>query len=64
VEATSTGNKSAGGKCTKMTGKPERNRPFVRPGCKWDIKMGHTEIGCVSFTWRALTSTVINLRNP
>ena len=59
-----------------LVGKPEGNRPLGRPRFRWEdnIKMDHQEVGggCVDRMelaqdrdrWRALVSTVMNLRVP
>ena len=58
-----------------LVGKPERKRPFGRPRRRWeDIKMDLQEVGggCGDWMelaqdrdrWRALVSTVRNLRVP
>ena len=59
-----------------LVGKPERKRPFGRPRCRWqdNIKTDLQEVGggCEDWmelaqdrdTWRALMSTVRNLRVP
>jgi hypothetical protein len=56
--------------------KPERKRPFERPRCRWEdnVKMDLREVGvgCGDWIesaqdrdrWRALVSTVKNLRVP
>ena len=57
-------------------GKPEGNRPLGRPRRRWEdnIKMDLQEVGCDGMDWielaqdrnrwRALVSTVMNLRVP
>jgi len=59
-----------------LVGKPEVKRPLVRPRRRWEnnIKMDLQEVGgdfedCMELTqdrdsWRALVSTVMNLRVP
>ena len=59
-----------------LVGKPEGKRPMVRPRCRWEdnIKMDLQEVGggCGDWMvlaqdrdrWRALVSTVMNLRVP
>ena len=59
-----------------LVGKPEGKRPLVRPGRRWEdnIKMDLQEVGgwCGDWIelaqnrdrWRALVSTVMNLRVP
>ena len=59
-----------------LVGKPKVNRPLVRPRCTWEdnIKMNFQEVGggCGDWMeqaqdrdrWRALVSTVMNLRVP
>ena len=59
-----------------LVGKPEGKRPLGRPRRRWDnnIKMDHQEVGegCGDWMelaqdrdrWRALVSTVRNLRVP
>ena len=59
-----------------LVGKPEGKRPLGRPRRKWvnNIRMDLQEVGCGSIywielaqdrdSWRALVSTVINLRAP
>jgi len=59
-----------------LVGKPEGKRPLGRPICRWedDIKMDLQEVGggCGDWMelvqdrdrWRALVSTVMNLRVP
>jgi hypothetical protein len=59
-----------------LLAKPEEKRPPGRPRCKWvdNIKMALTEIGSDGMywidvspdrdQWRALVSTVMNLRVP
>jgi hypothetical protein len=58
-----------------LVGKPERKRSLGRPRSKWDnIKMELREIGwggmdCIHLDqdrdqWRALVSTIMNLRVP
>jgi len=59
-----------------LVGKPERKRPLGRPRCRWqdNIKTDLQEVGggCEDWmelaqdrdTWRALMSTVRNLRVP
>ena len=57
-------------------GKPEGKRPLGRPRRRWEdnIKMDLQEVGCVGMDWielaqdmdrwRAVVSTVMNLRVP
>ena len=64
------------GVCRVLVGKPERKRPFGRPRLRWvdNIKMDIQEVGggCGDWMelaqdrdrWRALVSTVRNLRVP
>ena len=58
-----------------LVGKPEEKRPFGRPRCRWEdnIKMDLQEVGGGGYwmeltqdrdRWRALVSTVMNLRVP
>jgi hypothetical protein len=59
-----------------MVGKPEGKTPLGRPRCMWvnNIKMDLREIGwdgvyCIDMAedrdqWRALVTTVLNLRVP
>ena len=59
-----------------LVGKPEGKRPLGRPRCRWEdnIKMDLKEVGggCGDWLelaqdrdrWRALVSTVMNLRVP
>ena len=59
-----------------LVGKPEGKRPLARPRCRWEdnIKMDLEEVGrgCGARmelaqdrdSWRALVSTVMNLRVP
>jgi len=59
-----------------LLGKPEGKRPFGRPRHRWEdnIKMDLQEVGCRGMDWielaqdrdrwRALVSTVMNLRVP
>ena len=58
-----------------LVGKPEGKRPLGRPRRRWDnIKMYLQEVGCWGMDWielaqdrnrwRALVSTVMNLRVP
>ena len=65
-----------GGVYRVLVGKPERKRPLGRPRCRWEdnVKMGLQEVGggCGDWMelaqerdrWRALVSTVMNLRVP
>ena len=65
-----------GGLHSVLMGKPEGKRPLGRPICRWEdnIKMDLQEVGggCGDWMelaqdrdrWRALVSTVINLRVP
>jgi hypothetical protein len=58
--------------CTILVGKPKGKRPPGRPRCRWvdNIKMDLREIGWDGMDWidldqwRALVSTVMNLRVP
>ena len=64
------------GVCRVLVGKPEGKRPLGRPRRRWEdnIKMDFQEVrgGCVAwmelvqdrYRWRALVSTVMNLRVP
>jgi len=57
-----------------LLGKPEVKRPLGRPSCRWEdnIKLDLQEVGCGVIDWdelaqdrerwRALVSTIINLR--
>jgi len=57
-----------------LVGRPEGKRPLRRPGHRWEdnIKMDLQDVGCVGMdwielaqdrdSWRALVSTVMNLR--
>ena len=57
-------------------GEPEGKRPLGRPRCRWEdnIKMDLQEVGCGGMDWielvqerdmwRALVTTVMNLRDP
>ena len=59
-----------------LVGKPEGKRPLGRPRRKWEdnIKMDLQEVGCGGMDWielaqdrdrwRALVSTVMNIRVP
>ena len=59
-----------------LVGKPERKRPLGRPRRRWkdNVKMDLKEVGCGSMDWidlaqdrdrwRALMTTVMNLRVP
>jgi len=59
-----------------LVGKPEGKRPLGRHSCRWEdnIKMDLQEVGCEGMDWievtqdrdrwRALVSTVMNLRVP
>ena len=57
-----------------LVGKPEEKRPLGRPRRRWgdNIKMDLQEVGCRDWMelaqdrdrWRALVSTVMNLRVP
>jgi len=59
-----------------LVGKTEGNRPLGRPRRRWEdnIKVDLQEVGCVGMDWielaqdrdrwRALLTTVINLRVP
>jgi len=59
-----------------LVGKPDGKRPLGRPRHRWEdnIKMDHQEVGCGGMDWielardrdrwRALVSTVMNLRVP
>jgi len=59
-----------------LVGKPEGKRPVGRPRRRWEdnIKMDLQEVGCVGMDWielaqdmdrwRAVVSTVMNLRVP
>jgi len=59
-----------------LVGKSEGKRPLGRPRCRWEdnINMDHQEVGggCVDWIelaqdrdrWRAIVSTVMNLRVP
>ena len=59
-----------------LVGKPEGKKPLVRPRCRWEnnIKMDLQEVGGGGGDWmelaqdrgrwRALVSTVMNLRVP
>jgi hypothetical protein len=59
-----------------VVGKPEGKRPLGRPRFRWEnnIKMDLQEVGCGGMewvelaqdrdSWRALVSTVMNLRIP
>ena len=65
-----------GGVQRVLVGKPEGKRPLWRPTCRWEynIKMDLQEVGrgCGDWMelaqgrkrWRALVSTVMNLRVP
>jgi hypothetical protein len=62
--------------CRMLVGKPERNRPLLRPRRRWvdNIKMDLRETGWDGMDWidlaqdrdqwRALVNTVMNLRVP
>jgi len=64
------------GVCRVLVGKPEGKRPLGRPRCRWEdnIKMDLQAVrgGCEDWMelaqdrdrWRALVSTVMNLRVP
>ena len=64
------------GMCGNLVGKPEGKRPLGRPRSRWEynIKMDLQEVGggCGDWMelaqdrdrWRALVSTVMNLRIP
>jgi hypothetical protein len=59
-----------------LVGKPEGNRPLVRPRHRWkdNINMDIQQVGCGgiewiklaqdSDSWRALVNVIINLRVP
>jgi hypothetical protein len=59
-----------------LVGKPEGNRPLVRPKCRWEdnIEMDLKEVGCGGMDWielaqdidrwRAVVNAVMNLRVP
>jgi hypothetical protein len=62
--------------CRLLVGKPEGMRPLGRPRRRWidSIKMNHLEMGWNivdwigltkdRYSWRALVSSVMNLRVP